>query len=51
VNQAESFFSRLWRAEFGVHHRISGQYLYQYAKEMAWREDHRREPTVFIFAA
>ena len=39
VNQAESFFSRLRRAEYGVHHRISGQYLYQYANEMAWRED------------
>jgi hypothetical protein len=44
VNQAESFFSRLRRAEYGVHHRISGQYLYQYANEMAWREDRRREP-------
>jgi transposase-like protein len=44
VNQAESFFSRLRRAEYGVHHRISGSYLYQYANEMVWREDHRREP-------
>ena len=44
VNQAESWFSRLRRAEYGVHHRISGAYLYQYANEMAWREDHRREP-------
>jgi ISXO2-like transposase domain len=44
VNQAESFFSRLRRAEFGIHHRISGQYLYQYANEMAWREDRRHEP-------
>jgi hypothetical protein len=44
VNQAESFFSRLRRAEYGIHHRISGQYLYQYANEMAWREDRRREP-------
>jgi ISXO2-like transposase domain/Transposase zinc-ribbon domain len=44
VNQAESFFIRLRRAEYGIHHRISGQYLYQYASEMAWREDHRREP-------
>ena len=42
VNQAESFFSRLRRAEYGVHHRISGKYLYQYANEMAWREDNRR---------
>jgi ribosomal protein L37AE/L43A len=27
VNQAESFFSRLRRAEYGIHHRISGKYL------------------------
>jgi hypothetical protein len=44
TNEAESWFSRLRRAEFGIHHRISGHYLYQYANEMAWREDRRREP-------
>ena len=44
TNQAESFFSRLRRAEIGTHHRISGQYLDLYASEMAWREDHRRVP-------
>ena len=49
VNQAESFFSRLRRAEYGVHHRISGQYLYQYANEMAWREDNRRVPNGMQF--
>ena len=43
TNQAESFFSRLRRAEFGQHHRISGDYLRFYAGEMAWREDMRRE--------
>jgi hypothetical protein len=42
TNQAESFFSRLRRAEIGTHHRISGLYLDLYASEMAWREDHRR---------
>lgn len=42
TNQAESFFSRLRRAEFGQHHRISGKYLHSYASEMAWREDNRR---------
>ena len=42
TNQVESFFSRLRRAEFGQHHRISGKYLHQYAGEMAWREDMRR---------
>lgn len=42
TNQAESFFSRLRRAEIGTHHHISGQYLQGYADEMAWRENHRR---------
>jgi ribosomal protein L37AE/L43A/transposase-like protein len=42
TNQAESFFSRLRRAEFGIHHHMSGKYLSAYANEMAWREDHRR---------
>lgn len=42
TNQAESYFSRLRRSEFGQHHRISGQHLHAYASEMAWREDHRR---------
>lgn len=42
VNQAESWFSRLRRAQYGVHHRIAGRYLHQYANEMAWREDNRR---------
>lgn len=42
TNQAESFFSRLRRAEIGTHHRIAGRYLHAYASEMAWREDYRR---------
>ena len=42
TNQAESYFSRLRRAEIGTHHHISGKYLHQYANEMAWREDNRR---------
>lgn len=42
TNQAESYFSRLRRAEWGQHHHISGRYLYACAGEMAWREDHRR---------
>lgn len=42
TNQAESFFSRLRRAEIGTHHHISGKYLGAYALEMAWREDRRR---------
>lgn len=42
TNHAESFFSRLRRAEIGVHHHIAADYLDAYASEMAWREDHRR---------
>jgi transposase-like protein len=42
TNQAESFFSRLRRAEVGIHHSIAGPYLAAYATEMAWREDNRR---------
>jgi transposase-like protein len=42
VNQAESYFSRLRRAEIGQHHHISGKYLGSYAAEMAWKEDNRR---------
>ena len=43
TNQAESFFSRLRRAEIGIHHHVAGRYLDAYAVEMAWREDCRRE--------
>jgi len=42
TNQAESFFARLRRAEFGQYHRISGQLLHAYANECAWRENNRR---------
>lgn len=44
TNQAESYFSRLRRAELGQHHHVSGKYLGAYAREMAWREDTRRMP-------
>ncbi len=42
TNQAESFFSRMRRAEIGQHHHVAGPYLSAYAAEMAWREDNRR---------
>jgi transposase-like protein len=42
TNMAESFFSRLRRAEIGIHHHIAGPYLASYAAEMTWREDRRR---------
>jgi hypothetical protein len=42
TNMAESFFSRIRRAEIGIHHKIAGPYLNAYADEMAWRENYRR---------
>jgi ISXO2-like transposase domain len=41
VNDAESFFARMRRAEIGHHHHIACPYLIRFAQEMAWREDHR----------
>jgi transposase-like protein len=43
TNQAESFFSRMRRAEIGHHHHLAGPYLIRFAQEAAWREDHRRD--------
>jgi transposase-like protein len=43
TNQAESFFARLRRSEFGIHHRICGRHLLAYSRECAWRENHRRQ--------
>jgi len=42
TNGAESFFSRIRRAEIGHHHHVAGPYLVRYAQESAWREDYRR---------
>ncbi len=42
TNAVESFFSRIRRAEVGIHQHIAGPYLAAYAMEMAWREDNRR---------
>ena len=38
---AEEYFSRLRRAEIGIHHHITGSYLRRYAQESSWREDNR----------
>ncbi len=43
TNNAESFFSRMRRAEIGHHHHLAGPYLIRFAQEASWREDHRRE--------
>jgi transposase-like protein len=44
INQAESYFARIKRSEFGIYHRLVGTRLQAYADEMAWRENHRRQP-------
>lgn len=41
-NQAEAFFSRMRRAEYGTFHGYRPKYLFDYAQEFAWREDTRR---------
>jgi hypothetical protein len=43
-NNAESFFSRMRRAEIGHHHYLAGPYLIRFAQEASWREDHRKDP-------
>lgn len=49
TNNAESWFSRLRRAELGQHHKMAGKYLHAYANEMAHREDYRREDNGTVF--
>jgi len=41
-NGAESFLSRMRRAEIGHHHHVGGPYLVRYAQASGWREDKRR---------
>lgn len=43
TNQAESYFSRLRRFEFGQIHKLPPTYMLAYVNEIAWREDMRRE--------
>jgi len=49
TNGAESFFSRLRRAEIGIYHHIGGAYIDRYAQESAFREDHRRQANGAMF--
>ncbi len=48
-NQAESFFARMRRMIIGQIHKCAGKYLVFYANEIAWREDNRRESSLFQF--
>jgi hypothetical protein len=45
TNGAESYFSRLRRAERGQYHHTSGEYFGAYARETAWREDRYPPPS------
>jgi hypothetical protein len=38
TNYVEEYFSRLRRAEIGIHHH-AGAYWLRYAQESSWRED------------
>lgn len=38
-NQAEAFFSRIRRAEYGVYNGMRSKYLYLYLAEFAWRSN------------
>lgn len=49
TNNVESYFARLRRMIEGQHHGVSPKYLYQYANEAAWKEDHRRLPNGSAF--
>lgn len=42
-NQAESYFSRLRRAEYGIYHGMRHQYFAFYANEYVWRENVKRK--------
>jgi transposase-like protein len=45
TNWGESYFAGLRRGEIGHHYHIAGPYLSAFARECAWRENHRRQPT------
>lgn len=49
TNQAESYFSRFRRMQWGQLHRLTVKYLSLYANEIAWREDSRRMSNGSIF--
>lgn len=49
TNQAESFFSRFRRMQYGQHHQMDNRYMLRYANEIAYREDTRRQSNGAIF--
>ena len=48
-NQAESYFSRFRRMQYGQTHKFGNLYLANYANEAAYREDTRRTSNGVIF--
>lgn len=48
-NQAESYFSRFRRMQYGQTHKFGNEYLANYANEAAYREDTRRQANGTIF--
>ena len=49
TNQAESYFARLRRMQYGQTHHFGNEYLANYANEIAYREDTRRWANGKIF--
>lgn len=50
TNQAESFFSRFRRMQYGQTHKMDNLYMDRYANEAAYREDTRRKSNGDIFS-
>ena len=50
TNQAESFFARFRRMQYGQLHRMSNLYMVRYANEAAYRENNRRVSNGNIFS-
>lgn len=50
TNQAESYFSRFRRMQYGQTHKMSNKYMDHYANEAAYREDTRRTSNGAIFS-
>jgi len=49
TNQAESFFARFRRMQYGQTHQMDNLYMDRYANEAAYREDTRRQSNGVIF--
>jgi len=49
TNQAESFFARFRRMQYGQTHKMDNLYMDRYANEAAYREDTRRMSNGDIF--